>query len=99
MARKVVWSYRAQNDRKKIFEYWNNRNGTKTYSKKLNNLFIEAVDLISKFPIIGKLTTNHNARIKVVDNYLIIYEEIDEQILILTIWDTRQDPNELVNIR
>jgi plasmid stabilization system protein ParE len=98
MARKVIWSFRAQIDRKQIFVYWNKRNGSNTYSKKLNRLFIETVDLISKFPDIGKLTNDQSARIKVVDNYLIIYEEINDLIFILTIWDSRQNPNELMNI-
>ena len=98
MARKVIWSFRAQNDRKHIFEYLNKRNHSNTYSKKLNSLFIEAVVLILKFPSIGKLTNDQSARIKVVDNYLIIYEEINDLIFILTIWDSRQNPNELMNI-
>jgi plasmid stabilization system protein ParE len=90
MARKVIWSFRAQIDRKQIFVYWNKRNGSNTYSKKLNRLFIETVDLISKFPDIGKLTNDQSARIKVV--------EINDLIFILTIWDSRQNPNELMNI-
>ena len=98
MARKVIWSFRAQNDRKQIFKYWNKRNLSNIYSKKLNSLFIEAVDLISTFPNIGKLTNDRSARIKVVDNYLIIYEEINDLIFILTIWDSRQNPNELLNV-
>jgi len=98
MARKVVWSLRAQNDRKQIFTYWNKQNNSNIYSKKLNILFVEAVDLILKFPSIGKLTNDQSARIKVVDNYLIIYEEINDLIFILTIWDSRQNPNELKNI-
>ncbi len=98
MARKVIWSFRAQHDRKQIFKYWNKRNHSNTYSKKLNSLLIEAVDLILKFPSIGKLTNDQSARIKVVDNYLIIYEEINDLIFILTIWDSRQNPNELMNI-
>ena len=35
MAKKVVWSLRAQNDRKKIFYYWNKRNKSNNYSIRL----------------------------------------------------------------
>ena len=50
MAKKVVWSLRAQNDRKKIFYYWNKRNKSNNYSIRLNRLFIEATKAISDYP-------------------------------------------------
>jgi toxin YoeB len=93
MAKRVIWSARAQNDRKAIFSYWNKRNGSKTYSKKLNQLFKEAVRLISHFPKVGKQTDDKNARIKIVRDYLIIYDETDDTIYILAVWDSRQDPS------
>lgn len=99
MARPIIWSRRAQNDRIEIFRYWNNRNKSNLYSKKLNGLFKEAVKLIAQYPKIGKLTDDETARIKIVGDYLIIYE-IDEkrQLLILTIWDSRQNPERLKRI-
>jgi toxin YoeB len=93
MAKRVIWSARAQNDRKAIFSYWNKRNDWKTYSKKLNQPFEEAVRLISHFPKIGKQTDDKNARIKIVRDYLIIYDETDDTIYILAVWDSRQDPS------
>ncbi len=54
MAKQIIWSRKAQNDRKEIFRYWNKRNKSKLYSKKLNKLFKEAVKLISEYPEIGK---------------------------------------------
>lgn len=98
MAKQVVWSFRAQWDRKQILNYWRQRNGADSYSKKLNQLFKESVKLIADFPQIGKPTDDINTRIKFVKDYLIIYEETDTQILILTIWDSRQDPEELKKI-
>lgn len=92
MVKQVIWSARAQNDRKQILEYWRFRNKSDQYSKKLNHLFKEAIKLITDYPQIGKVTDDSHARIKIVRNYLIIYEETDDQILILTIWDNRQDP-------
>lgn len=95
MAKQIIWSLRAQNDRKKILEYWTKRNKSKEYSRKLNGLFKEAIRLISDYSEIGKPTDNKNGRIKIVRNYLIIYEIKNEQILILTIWDSRQRPQKL----
>lgn len=47
------------------------------------------------FPSSGKLKNDQRVRIKVVDNYLITYEKINNLIFILTIWDSRQNPNKL----
>lgn len=49
MAKQIIWSLRAQNDRKKILEYWTKRNKSKEYSRKLNGLFKEALRLISDY--------------------------------------------------
>lgn len=98
MVKQVVWSFRAQSERKAILNYWRMRNRSSAYSKKLNQLFKESVRIIAYFPQIGKPTDDFNTRIKIVKDYLIIYEETETQILILTIWDSRQDPEKLRNI-
>ena len=38
MAKTIVWSFRAQDDRKMIFKYWDKRNKSRFYSIKLNKL-------------------------------------------------------------
>lgn len=95
MVKQVIWSLRAQADRKEILDYWRKRNKSDTYSKKLNQLFEESIRIISDFPEIGRSTDDSKARIKIVRDYLIIYEETETQIFILTIWDSRQDPDKL----
>jgi len=55
--------------------------------------------LISEYPELGRPTDDKNARIKIVRDYLIIYEVDDkERLLILTIWDNRQDPKKLERV-
>ena len=90
--RKIIWSLRAKNDRIKILEFWLEHNKSAFYSRKLNLLFIHAVLFISEFPTVGKLTHDKHARIKIVRNYLIIYEIHDSVIIILTIFDSRRNP-------
>ena len=89
---------RAQDDRKEILEFWREKNKSKTYSKKLDLRFREAINIIKHFPQIGKQTDDSNARVKVVKDYLLIYEETQTSIIILTIWDSRQDPKKLAKI-
>jgi len=50
MVKRIIWSLLAQKDRKNILEYWNKRNGTKIYSKKLNALIKEFLNIISSPP-------------------------------------------------
>ena len=98
MVKQVVWSPRAHKDRKDILAYWRKRNKSNTYSKKLNLLFKEGIQLVRDFPHIGKQTDEPNTRIKIVRDYLIFYEETPTQILILTIWDSRQNPGRLKEV-
>jgi addiction module RelE/StbE family toxin len=95
MARKVIWSIRAQQDRKDIFTYWTIRNKSNAYSLKLNRMFNEAKALIAKHPEIGRKTILENVRVKVVRDYLIIYETTDDTVVIHTIRDGRRDPSEV----
>jgi|AntRauMFilla1563_2_1112583.scaffolds.fasta_scaffold01279_5 addiction module RelE/StbE family toxin len=96
MVKQIIWSRRAHNDRKAIFKYWNKRNKSNIYSIKLNELLKEAVRLISEYPEIGKPTDNKKERIKIVKDYLMVYE-VDEKyrLIILTIWDNRQNPKRM----
>lgn len=89
---------RAQDDRKDILKFWREKNKSNTYSKKLDLRFREVINIIKDFPQIGKQTDDSNARIKIVKEYLLIYEETQDSIIILTIWDSRQDPKKLETI-
>lgn len=98
MAKQIIWSQRAQDDRKQILAYWIERNKSINYSKKLDEKFREALDVIRDFPQVGKATDDGKARIKIVKDYLLIYEEKEDSIILLTIWDSRQDPEKLNEI-
>jgi toxin YoeB len=98
MAKRLIWSPRAQNDRKEILKFWQEKNKSNAYSKKLDSRFREAVKIIKDFPHIGKQTDVSNARVKIVKDYLLFYEDTENEIVILTIWDSRQDPGKLEKI-
>jgi toxin YoeB len=92
MVKQIIWSKLALQDRRNILEYWIKRNKSNSYSRKLNQIFIETADLISKHPKIGKQTELAGIRYKVVRDYLFTYRETKKHIEVLTIWDSRQDP-------
>lgn len=93
-SRKIVWTVKAVQSRKDIFDYWNNRNKSKEYSRKLNKLFMEALKLIASFPLSTVATQKEEIRLKLVSNYQLIYEITDSQIILHYIWDTRQNPKD-----
>ncbi|MEX2589321.1 MAG: type II toxin-antitoxin system RelE/ParE family toxin [Chitinophagales bacterium] len=95
MAKEVIWSPLAKRKRNEILEYWIEKNKSNHYSIRLNNLFKSAEQLISIYPSIGKLSDDGNARFKIVRDYLMFYEQAGNKIYILTIWDSRQDPENL----
>ncbi len=95
MAKEVIWSLKAQESRKDILTYWNNRNKSNIYSIKLNQLFKETIHLITVFPHSGRLTDIENIRFRFVRDYIIVYEESQREIIILLIWDSRQNPDKL----
>ncbi len=93
MAAKVVWSVRAQRERFEILEYWNKRNKSKTYSRKLYQIFRIGVKKVAEMPTAGIPTENPDVRIKIVKDYLIYYYiSPSKTIEVLTIWDSRRNP-------
>ena len=94
MAKQIIWTKKAQSDRKEIHHYLRIRNQSNTYSKKLNGLINKAVKLVAAHPHIGRPTDIENVRVKLVRDYLIFYEAGEEQIYILSIWDNRRNPED-----
>jgi plasmid stabilization system protein ParE len=98
MVKQIIWSRLAHNDRLNILDYWIKRNKSVSYSKKLNQIFENTAELIGKHPQIGKQTEIQNIRVKIVKDYLFTYRETEQFIEILTIWDSRQDPQKFERI-
>ena len=98
MVRKIVWSKKANSDRKSIYKYWNKRNRSTVYSKKLNKLFISAAEFVAINPHTGRTTSKENIHIKFVSHYAIIYEAIDSELRVHAVFDTRQNPQKMDTI-
>lgn len=91
--RKIIWTKTAKIERKQILSYWIDRTKSTTYSKKLNNLFKEAIGSLVDHPKIGRKTTDGDTRITIVRSYLIFYEFNSRELIILSLWDARRDEN------
>ena len=93
--RKIAWSAKAKIDLLQILEYFYLRNGSKTYSLKLNSKIRRAVRLLSNHPFLGLQSDVENVRVLVEGDYVIFYQVDKETISITTIWDCRQNPDNL----
>ena len=93
--RKIVWSSKAKFDLLKILDYSYIRNGSKTYSVKLNSKIRRAVRLLSNHPFLGLQSDVENVRALVEGDYAIFYQVDSEAIRIIAIWDCRQNPDNL----
>ena len=96
MVRQIVWGHLAQKERLQILHYWDKRNKTKAFSRKLNQIFKQDLNLVCKYPYIGKPTNKPNIRIKIVREYLLVYEINTEKIIVLRVWDSRRNPTDLL---
>lgn len=77
-------------------EFYAARNGTTTYSTKLYQLFTKNTKLLLKHPKLGIKTTIEGVRGLIVQDYILFYEFINEDLVIHTLWPCMQNPNDLV---
>ena len=96
MAKRIKWTRNALVEKLEILKYWNNRNGSNEYSKKLNKMFWQATKSIQAYPSLGRLTDDPDIKNILVREYLIFYEETDTEFIIVHIWDERRNPEDLV---
>ena len=93
--RKIKWSHRASLDLLEILDYYYKRNGTKTYSKKLNTKLRNSIRLLEKQSDLGVESDILNVKNLIEGDYSIFYEIASTTIDIIAIWDNRQNPENL----
>ncbi|CAH8283909.1 hypothetical protein EV196_103426 [Mariniflexile fucanivorans] len=81
-----------------ILEFWVKRNKSNSYSKKLVQLVSNKTKQIADKPFIYKLSDFKNTRVASMGHFSMYYKVTDDQIIITSFWDNRQDPNALLKI-
>jgi ribosomal protein L33 len=92
---KVFWTQTAIIQRNRVFEYWNQRNDSTSYSKKLNSSIAERISLLKTNPELGKKTEFKDTRVISLGHYSILYKKSDSKLIITGFWDNRQNPKKL----
>lgn len=95
---KVVWTKTAYKQRNSIFKYWSDRNKSNSYSTKLLKEINSRILQISTFPEIGKSVDFKNTRAVSLGHFSILYQHIENSIIITAFWDNRDDPSKLLSI-
>ena len=64
------------------------------YSRKLNSLFNANLKIVVQLPEFGKPTFREDSKFIIVSHFEIIYKITPNEIVVLDIWDTRQNPQD-----
>jgi len=92
---KIVWSHRAKIKLYEIFKFYNERNQSNTYSSKLYKRFTKEINLLKKQPDPGIKTEIESVRGLIINDYIIFYQNTDDLIVVHSIWDCHQNPDDL----
>jgi plasmid stabilization system protein ParE len=91
---KIEWSVDARLDLFDILEFFLKRNGSSAYSIRLNKSINKNIQHLSKNPFLGIQTDYESVRTLISGEFQIIYEIIEDTILIIMVWDLRRNPEE-----
>ncbi len=94
MVKKVIFTERAEKERLSILEYYYKETGSTTIPAKIYQQFNRVIENIQIFPESGKKLKNNNYGF-IISHYKIVYKIENESLIILHIWDTRQNPKKL----
>jgi plasmid stabilization system protein ParE len=94
--RKIIWSHRAKIKLFQILEFYADRNKSISYSKKLYSKFNKELSVLLKQPEIGIKTEIDSVRGLIVDEFILFYEITSDKIYVYSVWDCRQNPDDLV---
>ena len=92
MAMNLLFSPLFLGSLESILEFYDKRNGTSTYSKKLLAQIFRQLNLLCSMPDIGRKTDHPGIRILFVGDYGIEYEKRGGDILVIDIYSCLTDP-------
>ena len=92
--RKIIWSHRARLKLFTILEFYTERNKGKDYARKLHQKINKELQILLKLPNLGLRTEMETVRGLIVDEFILFYEFDKDHIMIHTVWDCRQNPDD-----
>jgi len=93
--REIIWTKVSEIQLQEILEFFTKRNKSGLYSKKLYKEFKTEIKIAAKNPEFGIKTKLDQIRGLIIEDYIIFYEILEDRIMILKVWDCRQNPDKL----
>ena len=92
MALELFFFFFFADNLEEILQFYDERNGSDRFSKKLMKMKLKQTALLKTIPEIGRQTNFPGVRILFVDRYGIEYQIRDKVILIINIYSCQTDP-------
>ncbi|MBR6141812.1 MAG: type II toxin-antitoxin system RelE/ParE family toxin [Bacteroidaceae bacterium] len=92
MALEISYSPLFADNLESILMFFDERNGSDVFSKKLLKMIHRQIRLLSTMPDIGSLTNFPGVRILFVERFGIEYQIRDKSILVIDIFNCQTDP-------
>lgn len=93
--REVVWTRNSEIQLQEILEFFATRNKSSRYSLKLYKKFKSELNRVAQNPEIGIKTKLALIKGLIVGDYILFYEIFEDKIMVLKVWDCRQNPEKL----
>ena len=99
MALEIIYSPQFFDNLEAILTFYDERNGSDRFSKKLLKMIHKQISLLRSMPEIGRLTDFPGVRILFVERFGIEYQIRDKIVLIIDIYSCETNPNDRVFVK
>jgi toxin YoeB len=93
MALGILYSPQFADNLEAILRYFDERNGSDAYSRKLMGMIHSQIQTLATFPEIGRMTDFPGVRILFVERYGIEYQIREDVILVVDIYSCQTTPD------
>ena len=93
MALEISFSPQFFDSLEAILNFFDERNGSDRFSKKLLKMIHKQILLLKTMPEIGRLTDFPSVRVLFVERFGIVYQIRDKVVLIIDIYSCETDPD------
>ena len=94
MALEIIYSSQFVEDLVAILSFYDERNGSDKFSKKLMKMIHKQIGLLKTMPEIGRLTNFPGVRLLFVERFGIEYQIREKEVLIVDIFSCETNPED-----
>ena len=92
MARLIEFSIRSTKQLQKILTFYDERNGSKTYSRRLMQALMDDLELMAKMPLASSPSIRSDVRFFYLMGFTIVFRYNTKKLTVLSIRSSRRKP-------